>query len=269
MASSLDTIGHFTKTVYDSALILNVTAGHDNYDATTPNIPVTDYTRDIQKGIKGIKIGIPREYFIKGIDQAVEKSVKTAIKKMEGLGGKLVEISLPHTEYALAVYYIVQPSEVSSNLARYDGIRYGKGRETFGDEAKRRIILGTYTLSAGYYDAYYLQAMKARTLIKKDFESAFKKVDVIIAPVSPTPPFKLGEKSDDPLAMYLADIFTVTANLAGIPSLAVPCGFTGKLPVGMQIMGSHFNEGLLFRVGFAYEQATDWHRRKPNLEGNL
>lgn len=265
MASSLDSIGHFTKTVEDSALILNITAGHDSYDATTPNVSVPDYTQNLKKGVKGLKIGVPKEYFISGMDQEVNQITKQAIKKLEDLGGKIVEISLPHTQYAIACYYLIQPAEVSSNLARYDGIRYGNGRETFGDEARRRIMLGTYTLSAGYYEAYYLKAMKVRTLIKKDFKEAFSPstgsgCDIIITPVSPTLPWKLGEKVDDPLKMYLSDIFTVTANLSGLPSLTVPIGFSDqggvKLPVGIQILGPQFSEELLFQVGYAYEQAT-------------
>lgn len=265
MASSLDSIGHFSRDVIDSALILNVTAGNDPYDATTPIVEVPDYARSLKKGIKGVKIGIPQEYFRQGLDKSVKEIVEKAIKKFESLGAKLAEVSLPHTKYALAVYYIIQPSEVSSNLARYDGIRYGYPRERFADEAKRRIMLGTFTLSAGYYEAYYLKAMRVRTLIKKDFEKAFEKVDVLIAPVSPTPPFKIGEKVDDPLKMYLSDIFTVTANLAGIPGLAVPAGLVNGLPVGIQILGPQFNEELLFQVGYAYEQATNWHKQKPPL----
>lgn len=269
MASSLDSIGHFAKTVEDCALILNFTAGHDSQDATTPDVSVPDYTNNLKKGIKNFKIGVPKEYFVKGMEEGIEEATKQAIKKMEELGAEIVEISLPHTEHALATYYIIQPSEVSSNLARYDGIRYGNGREAFGDEAKRRIMLGTYTLSAGYWEAYYLKAMQVRTLIKKDFEKAFEKVDVIVAPVSPTSPWKLGEKIDDPLKMYLSDILTVTANLAGIPALALPCGFvngeSAKLPVGIQIMGPHFSEGLLFQVGYNYEQATEWHKERPEL----
>ncbi|TSC54335.1 MAG: aspartyl-tRNA(Asn)/glutamyl-tRNA (Gln) amidotransferase subunit A [Microgenomates group bacterium LiPW_31] len=265
MASSLDSIGHFTKNITDSAIILNITAGQDSYDATTPRAPVPDYTKNLKKGIKGLKIGIPKEYFIKGLNSKMEKRIKEAIKKLERIGARLVNISLPYTEYALAVYYIVQPSEVSSNLARYDGIRFGFSRDRFGDEARRRIMLGTYALSAGYYEAYYLKAMQVRSLIKKDFDEAFKKVDVLMAPVSPTLPFKLGEKVNDPLQMYLSDIFTVTANLAGIPGLAVPAGFIDGLPVGIQILGPQFSEELLFQVGYAYEQETKWYKQKLNL----
>ncbi|MDP3998093.1 MAG: Asp-tRNA(Asn)/Glu-tRNA(Gln) amidotransferase subunit GatA [bacterium] len=272
MASSLDSIGHFTKNVTDNALILSVTAGNDSLDTTTPQVPVPDYTKNLGKGIKNLKIGVPKEYFIEGMEVGIEKKTREAIKKLEELGGEIIEISLPHTEYALATYYIIQPAEVSSNLARYDGVRYGNSRDSFGDEAKRRIMLGTYTLSAGYYEAYYLKAMKVRTLIKRDFDEAFKKADVIVAPSSPTSPWKLGEKVDDPLKMYLSDIFMVPINLAGIPSLAVPCGFVpstssgqGNLPVGMQIIGPQFSEELLFRVGYAYEQATEWHKKRVEL----
>lgn len=265
MASSLDSIGHFAQDVTDSALILKVTAGKDYQDATTPAVKVPDYTRNLKKGIKNLKIGIPKEYIRQGIDKEVKNKVAEAVKKLEKLGAEIIEISLPHTQYALAVYYIIQPAEVSSNLARYDGIRYGFPRNKFTDEAKRRIMLGTFTLSSGYYEAYYLKAMQVRTLIKKDFEKAFRKVKVIVAPVSPTPPFKIGEKIDDPLKMYLSDVFTVTANLAGIPGLSIPAGFIDKLPVGIQIIGPQFSEELLFQVGYAYEQATDWQKKKPSL----
>lgn len=255
MSSSQDSIGHFTKTVEDSAIVLEVTAGKDEYDATTPSVPVKKYTTELNK-IKKVRIGIPKEYFAKGLDPKINEAVKTAIKFYEKEGFAIEEISLPNTEYAIACYYILQPSEVSSNLARYDGIRYGNGRETFGDEAKRRIMLGTFTLSSGYYDAYYKKAMKVRTLIKKDFEDAFKKVDAIISPVSPTMPWKLGEKTNDPLAMYLSDALTVPANIAGIPGLSVPIGRIDGLPVGMQILGPHFSEDLLFKLGHFYEEGS-------------
>lgn len=264
MASSLDTVGHFTKTVYDNALILNVTAGHDDFDATTPEEPVPDYTDGIERGVRGVKIGLPKEYF-RGLDPKIRKVIMDAVKKLESLGAKVGEVSLPHTEYGVATYYIIQPSEVSSNLARYDGIRFGSGRDAYGSEAMRRIILGTFTLSSGYYDAYYLKAMKVRRLIREDYVKAFQKFDCLICPVSPTLPFKFGEKVDDPLAMYLSDIYTVNANLAGIPSLAIPCGFLDDLPVGMQIIGADFTEKLLYQVGFAYESETKWHERKPEL----
>lgn len=268
MASSLDSIGHFTKTVYDNALFLNVTAGQDPFDATTSKAIVDDYTKDIGKGVKSLRIGIPKEYF-RDLDAKIKEATLKAVKTLEKLGAKIEEVSLPHTQYGVATYYIIQPSEVSSNLARYDGIRFGQTREAFGAEAKRRIILGTYTLSAGYYGAYYLKAMKVRRLIKEDFDKVFNPptagVDVLICPTSPTLPFKLGEKVNDPLQMYLSDIFTVTQNLAGVPSLNVPCGFIQDLPVGMQIVGPHFSEKLLYQVGHAYEQQTKWYERKPKL----
>lgn len=264
MASSLDSIGHFTKTVYDNALVLNVTAGFDPKDSTTSQNKISDYTKNIQKGVKGLKIGLPKEYF-QDLDKDIKKITIDSVKKLEKLGTKIQEVSLPHTQYAVAAYYIIQPSEVSSNLARYDGIRFGNGRNTFGSEAKRRIILGTYTLSSGYYDAYYLKAMKVRRLIKEDFEKAFKKVDLLICPTSPTLPFKLGEKVNDPLQMYLSDIFVVSQNLAGVPSLNIPCGFVGGLSIGMQIVGPHFSEKLLYQAGYAYEQETKWYEHKPKL----
>lgn len=268
MASSLDSIGHFTKTVEDSALLLNITAGKDELDATTPEVPVPDYTKSLKKGIKGLKIGLPKQYFVEGTDVNVKNLMEKAIAVLENEGAKIVE--LPHTKFANPCYYIIQPAEVSSNLARYDGIRFGRGREFFGDEAKRRIMLGTFTLSAGYYEAYYKKAMQVRTLVKKDFEEAFNPstssgCDAIITPVSPTPPWKLGEKVDNPLKMYLSDIFTITANLAGIPALSVPIGFVNGLPVGMQILGPQFSEELLFQVGYAYEKETQWHKVKPNI----
>lgn len=265
MASSLDSIGHFTKTVEDSALFLSVTAGKDDYDAVTPTVAVPDYSQNLKNGVKGIKIGIPKEYFIQGLDPRMKKIIENAIEFYRKNGAEIIEVSLPHTEYANACYYIIQPAEVSSNLARYDGIRYGNKREDFGDEAKRRIMLGTFTLSVGYYDAYYKKAMQVRTLIKKDFDEAFQKVDVLMTPVSPTPPWRLGEKVDDPLKMYLSDIFTVTANLTGIPGLSLPIGFIDGLPVGMQILGPQFSEELLFRVAYAYEQQNKFYEKTANL----
>jgi len=264
MASSLDCIGHFTKTVYDNALVLNTTAGEDGFDSTTSPQKPGDYTADIEKGVKNLKIGLPKEYFEK-LDSKIKESILKAVKTLEKLGAKITDINLPHTQYGVAAYYIIQPSEVSSNLARYDGIRFGEDREKFGSEAKRRIILGTFTLSSGYYDAYYLKAMKVRRLIRDDFVKAFKNVDVLICPISPTVPFKIGEKVDNPLQMYLADIFTVCPSLAGVPSLNVPCGFIKGLPVGMQIIGPDFSEGLLYQVGYAYEQETKWYGRKPEF----
>ena len=284
MASSLDTIGCLTRTVVDQALVVQAMAGHDPNDATTSRIPVPDYTKQLggqaverPGSLKGVKIGIPKEYFTEGIQSEVKEVTEQAIAKMSELGAEAERISLPHTKYGLATYCIICHSEVSSNLARYDGIRFGhsssaaedllgtyfKSRgEGFGGEAKRRIMLGTYSLSAGYYDQYYDKASRVRTLIKKDFEKAFEKVDVIIAPSSPTVPFKVGEKRD-PLTMYLSDVFLCPANLAGIPSLNIPCGFTNGLPVGMQIIGPRFSEELLFRIGYAYEQATGWYKRRP------
>lgn len=265
MASSFDSIGHITRTVYDNAKILEVTAGKDPYDATTSMVEVPKYTSLLKKEIKGLKIGIPKEYFVEGIDKRVKVATLTAIKKLELMGAKILDVSLPHTDVAMACYYVLVPSEVSSNLARFDGIRYGNKREIFGDEAKRRIMLGTYTLSAGYYDAYYLKAAKVRRLIKQDFEKVLKTVDVIVTPSSPSVPFKIGEKAKNPLQMYLSDIFLCPVNIAGVPSLNVPCGFIDNLPVGMQIIGKHFNENLLYQVGYAYEQVTNWHTKRPNL----
>ncbi len=262
MASSLDSIGHLTKTVADSALFLSITAGQDRFDATTSPNPVGDYQNNLQKGIKGLKIGIPKEYFQEGLDKDVKNKAQEAINEFEKMGVKIEEVSLPHTKYALAVYYIIQPAEVSSNLARYDGIRYGSGREMFADEAKRRIMLGTFTLSSGYWEAYYLKAMKVRALIKKDFDKVFEKVDALFTPVSPTLPFKIGEKTADPLKMYLSDIYTVTANLAGIPGISVPAGFVNNLPLGLQILGPHFSEDLLFRLAYHYEQKTEFYKKK-------
>jgi aspartyl-tRNA(Asn)/glutamyl-tRNA(Gln) amidotransferase subunit A len=265
MASSLDSIGHLTKTVEDSARVLQVTAGNDERDGTTPKKDVPDYLKDIKSGVKGLKIGIPKEYFAEGLDPKVKELTESALKELESQGAELVEISLPHTKYAIEVYYIIQTAEVSSNLARYDGIRYGHPRSAFGDEAKRRIMLGTYVLSAGYYDAFYKKAMQVRTLLIKDFAEAFNNIDVIITPTSPTPPWKIGEKTADPLQMYLSDIYTVTANLTGNPGLAVPIGFANGLPTGMQILGPHFSEDLLYRVGYAFEQTKPYWKEKPKI----
>lgn len=265
MASSLDSIGHLTKTVEDAALLLSITAGHDELDATTPAVPVKNYLERLKKTIKGTKIGVPKEYVANGLDPKIRALMEKSLQVLKNLGVEIVEVSLPHTQYAIACYHIVQPAEVSSNLARYDGIRYGNDRFHFADEAKRRIMLGTFTLFAGYYEAYYKKAMQVRTLVKQDFDNAFKQVDAIIAPVSPTPPWKLGEKVDDPLKMYLSDIYTVTANLAGIPGLALPIGFIDGLPVGMQILGPPFSEELLFQIGYLYEQQTNFYKHKPKL----
>jgi aspartyl-tRNA(Asn)/glutamyl-tRNA(Gln) amidotransferase subunit A len=273
LASSFDTIGPFTKTVKDAALVLQQIAGQDPRDSTTPPVEVPDYSKKLGKSIQGLKIGIPKEYFGEGIAPEVEKKVKDALKEYEKLGATVQEVSLPYTSYAVAVYYVAMPAELSANLARFDAIRYGSKpkaevkdmvdyyyqarNEGFGDEIKRRIMIGTYVLSAGYYEAYYLKAQKVRSLIIQDFEDAFKKVDVLIAPVAPFPAFKIGEKKEDPLAMYLADALSIPVNCAGIPALSVPCGFTSdKLPVGMQIIGPQFSEDLLLQVGAAYEQVT-------------
>ncbi len=279
-ASSLDQIGPITKNVRDSAILMNVIAGHDNRDSTSADLSVPDFTAVLGHDIKGMKFGIPKEYFISGMDAEVETAVKEAIKKLESLGAIPVEISLPHTEYAVAAYYILATSEASSNLARYDGVKYGlrvegddlidmymKTREDgFGAEVKRRIILGTYALSSGYYDAYYRKAQQVRTLIKQDFDKAFEDVDVVVTPTTPAPAFKIGEKMEDPLQMYLTDILTISVNLAGVPGISVPCGFTSEgLPVGLQIIGKHFDEKSVLKTAYAYEQGTEWHKRKPEL----
>lgn len=265
MASSLDSIGHFTKTVEDSSLLLNITAGKDDKDATTFDTPTEYFEKKINDSLKGIKIGLPKEYFNSSLDKNIKNAIDKALAFYSKSGAEIIEISLPHTEYSIACYYIIQPAEVSSNLARYDGIRYGKTRECFGEEAKRRIILGTFTLSAGYYDAYYKKAMQVRTLIKQDFEKAFEKVNAIITPTSPSLPWKIGDKTDDPLKMYLSDIYTVTANLAGIPGISIPAGFCNDLPIGMQILGPHFSENLLFNLGHQYEINHEWYKIQPKI----
>ncbi len=283
-ASSLDQIGPFAKTVRDAALLLNVIAGSDPHDSTSLDEAALDYTAGLDRDLRGIKLGMPREYFISGIHPQIDKAVRDAIRHYEGLGAEIVEISLPHTEHAVGVYYIIATAEASANLARFDGVRYGHraanthgllehyGRtreEGFGPEVKRRIILGTYVLSSGYYDAYYLRAQKVRTLIRNDFTSAFEKVDAIICPTSPEPAFKIGERSNDPLKMYLADIFTIAANLAGICGISIPCGFAqvdGRdLPIGLQLLGKPFDEARLLNIAHAYEQSTGWHKRRPLL----
>jgi len=280
-ASSLDQIGPITKDVTDTAILMNVISGHDPRDSTSANIPAPDFTRALKKDVKGMRIGMPKEYFIEGMDREVDKAIKDAVKSLEGLGASVVEVSLPHTSYAVATYYILATSEASSNLARYDGVKYGfraqgakdlldtylqSRSQGFGAEVKRRIMLGTYALSAGYYDAYYKKGQQVRTLIKRDFDEAFKTVDVIATPTSPTAAFRIGEKSADPLQMYLSDIFTISVNLAGIPAISIPCGFTsGNLPVGLQLLGRHFDEESIIHAAYAYEQATEWHRRKPKL----
>jgi aspartyl-tRNA(Asn)/glutamyl-tRNA(Gln) amidotransferase subunit A len=271
-ASSLDHIGPLTKTVRDAAIVLRTVAGRDPMDATSAEVLVPDYVAELEKPVRGLKLGVPKEYFGAGLDPDVKNSVEAAIQKLAELGCEIVPVSLPHTKYAIPTYYIVATAEASSNLARFDGVRYGyrasdartlsemyrRSRDHgFGAEVKRRIMLGTYALSAGYYDAFYLKAQKVRTLLVRDFEEAFKKVDAIVTPTSPTAAFKLGEKVDDPLAMYLADIFTVTADLAGIPGISVPCGETKEnLPIGLQILGKHFDEATILRVAHAYEQSA-------------
>jgi aspartyl-tRNA(Asn)/glutamyl-tRNA(Gln) amidotransferase subunit A len=258
MASSLDSIGHLTSCVYDAALILETTAGKDNNDATTSSLPVPQYTRELDKPLPKIKIGIPKE-FLEGLTNPdITKGFEKAKNTLEQLGIELIDISLPHTHQSVAVYYIIQPSEVSSNLARFDSLRFGYDRDIFGPEAKRRIIIGTYTLSAGYYDAYYIKALKVRNLIRKDFLEAFKKVDFILAPVSPTPAFKIGEKSNDPLSMYLSDIYTASANLAGLPGIALPTGFSSdNLPLGVQFLSPAFTEDKLLNLAYHFERITN------------
>lgn len=279
-ASSLDQIGPLTKDVTDSAMLLNIISGYDKYDSTSADLPVPDYTKSLINDIRGMRIGIPKEYFIEGLDTEVKNVVDVAIKKLESLGANIKEVSLPHTQYAVPVYYIIATAEASSNLARFDGVQYGlrdksnnliemykKTRgDGFGEEAKRRIILGTFALSHGYYDAYYLRALKVRTLIKNDFDNVFKEFDCIVTPTAPTTAFKIKEKIDDPLKMYLSDIFTISVNLAGIPAMSIPCGFSKNgLPIGLQILAKPFNEEAIFRTAYAYEQNTEWHKTKPNL----
>src|SRR5882724_10970289 len=270
-ASSLDHIGPLAKTVKDAAIVLRTIAGRDPMDSTSADVPVPDYIAELDKPVRGMKLGVAKEYFGEGLDDQVRQAVQSAIDKLKSLGCEIVPVSLPHTPYAIPTYYLIATAEASANLARFDGVRYGhrarsvktlsemyrRSRdEGFGAEVKRRIMLGTYALSAGYYDAYYLKAQKVRTLLTRDFDEAFQKVDAIVTPTSPTAAFRLGEKSNDPLAMYLADIYTVTADLAGIPGISVPCGETKeKLPIGLQILGKHFDEATILRVAHAYEQA--------------
>jgi aspartyl-tRNA(Asn)/glutamyl-tRNA(Gln) amidotransferase subunit A len=284
-ASSLDQAGPITKTVRDSALLMNALAGHDAQDSTSLAADVPDYTAALGRDLRDLRIGVPREYFIKGIDPEVKSATDAALKQLESLGAEIVEVSLPHTEYAVAVYYIIATAEASANLARFDGVRYGYSArgardlqdhynrtrsEGFGPEVKRRIILGTYVLSSGYYDAYYLRAQKFRELIKRDFAQAFARVDLLVSPTSPSPAFPLGERTDDPLHMYLADIFTIAANLAGICAISVPCGFAKvgekRLPIGLQFLGQPLDEPRLLQVAHAYEQSTDWHKANPPNE---
>ena len=281
-ASSLDQIGPITKSVSDCAFMMNAISGYDNRDSTSVPRDVPDYTKNLSNGLEGIRIGIPKQYFeTEGLSPDVAQSIKQAIKTIENNGATTVDVSLPHTSYAVAVYYIIAPAEASSNLARYDGVKYGVRDKNpaslismygntrskgFGKEVQRRIILGTYALSAGYYDAYYNKASQVRTLIMDDFNKAFQSCDVILSPVAPTPAFKIGENLEDPLTMYLSDIYTISANLAGIPGMSVPCGFSETgLPIGLQILGPHFNEGMLLKVAYNFEQATDFHTQKPEL----
>lgn len=277
-ASSLDQAGPLSKTVEDAAIILSSIAGHDPMDSTSVDLPAADYANALSTDIKGLRVGIPKEYFISGMNPEVEKSVREAVAELETLGAEIVEISLPHSRYAVSTYYIIAPSEASSNLARYDGVRYTyrcedpetlrdlffrSRSEGFGDEVKRRIMLGTYTLSTGYYDAYYLKAQKARTLIIKDFENAWEKVDIIASATSPETAFRIGEKTDDPLKMYLSDILTIPCNIAGLPGISVPCGFSSeRLPIGLQIMGKPFDEQTVLNVAYAYEQNTKWYEKE-------
>jgi aspartyl-tRNA(Asn)/glutamyl-tRNA(Gln) amidotransferase subunit A len=280
-ASSLDQIGPITKDVRDNAMLLNIISGYDALDSTSVNTAVPDYIKSLTNDVKGLKIGVPKEYFVEGMDKEVEGALAEATNKLKSLGADVKEVSLPHSKYAVPVYYIVATAEASSNLARFDGVQYGfRAQQTqnlidmykktrgqgFGDEAKRRIILGTFALSHGYYDAYYLRALKVRTLIKQDFDNVFKDFDCIVAPTAPTPAFKIGEKVSDPLKMYLSDIYTISVNLAGIPAISLPCGFTkAGLPIGMQIMSKPFAEEMIYRVAYAYEQNTPWHKSKPKL----
>src|SRR5262249_15955565 len=280
-ASSLEQIGPLTKDVQDAALLLQAIAGHDVRDSTSGDVTVPDYTQTLERGVQGLKLGVPREYFVAGMDEEVEQAVRAGIETLRELGAELVQVSLPHTRYAVATYYILANAEASSNLARYDGVRYGvrtsqaaplldmyrrTRAEGFGAEVKRRIMLGTYALSAGYYDAYYKKAQQLRTLFRQDFHQAFAQCDALLAPVSPTAAFRLGERLDDPLQMYLADVFTIPVNLAGLPAMSIPCGFTRQqLPIGLQMIAPPFRETTLLQVAAAFEAATDFHTHKPPL----
>ncbi|MCS6871010.1 MAG: aspartyl/glutamyl-tRNA amidotransferase subunit A, partial [Anaerolineae bacterium] len=283
-ASSLDQVGTFGRTVRDAALLLQVIAGHDPMDSTSVPTPVPDYSAALTGDVKGVRIGVPKEYFVSGMQPEVEAAVRAAVAHLESLGAEVREVSLPHTDYGLPIYYLIAPAEASANLARFDGVRYGPrfqdGRgmwdmyrstrgKGFGKEVKRRIMLGTYALSAGYYDAYYLKAQKGRTLIKRDFDRAFAEVDVIATPTAPRTAFRLGEKVDDPLQMYLEDIFTLPVNLAGICGISLPCGYDNdNLPIGLQILAPAFGEEKALRVAYAYEQSTEWHKRAPSYLEN-
>ncbi|MGM0416376.1 MAG: Asp-tRNA(Asn)/Glu-tRNA(Gln) amidotransferase subunit GatA [Thermodesulfobacteriota bacterium] len=280
-ASSLDQVGPLARNVRDCSIMLQAVAGYDPADSTSVDTPVPDYSANLEDGVKGLKIGLPQEYFVSGLDPEVKQAVEQAVERYRELGAEIVEVSLPHTRYAVSCYYLIATAEASSNLARYDGVRFGervdpgKGlidmytatrSQGFGDEVKRRIMLGTYALSSGYYDAYYLKAQKVRTLIRNDFLSVFEKVDCILTPVAPTPAFALGDKTADPLQMYLSDIFTLSANLAGICGLSLPCGRADSgLPIGFQLLGKPFDEAGLLRAGYAYEQTEEWHSAMPNM----
>jgi aspartyl-tRNA(Asn)/glutamyl-tRNA(Gln) amidotransferase subunit A len=279
-ASSLDQIGPLTRDVTDCALVMNAIAGYDKRDSTSVPQPTPDYTKCLTGDIKGLRIGVPKEYFVDGMQPEVSTAIRAAIKKLEDLGAKIEEVSLPSTRYALAVYYIIAPSEASANLARYDGVKYGfsyqqgetmwenmeKTRQYgFGPEVKRRIMLGTYALSAGYYDAYYVKAQKVRTLIRREFDSVFEKFDALVTPTSPTVPFKIGEKTDDPVQMYLSDVCTLPINIAGVPAMSIPAGFADGLPVGMQIIAKPFAEETILKIAHAYEQVTEWHKRRAEV----
>ncbi|RFU68922.1 Asp-tRNA(Asn)/Glu-tRNA(Gln) amidotransferase subunit GatA [Peribacillus saganii] len=279
-ASSLDQIGPITRTVEDNAYLLEAISGLDEMDSTSANVDVPRFVDSLTGDIKGLRIAVPKEYLGEGVGEEARNSVLEALKVLEKLGATWEEVSLPHSKYALATYYLLSSSEASANLSRFDGVRYGYRAENvesliemykqtraqgFGDEVKRRIMLGTFSLSSGYYDAYYKKAQKVRTLIKKDFEDVFEKYDVIVGPTTPTPAFKIGEKTSDPLTMYANDILTIPVNLAGVPGISVPCGFANGLPLGLQIIGKHFDESTVYRVAHAYEQATDYHKRKPQL----
>ncbi|TMA39039.1 MAG: Asp-tRNA(Asn)/Glu-tRNA(Gln) amidotransferase subunit GatA, partial [Deltaproteobacteria bacterium] len=279
-ASSLDQVGPLARDVADTALMLEAIAGHDPADSTASPRPVPSYLAALEHGVRGLRLGLPREYFVEGMQPEVESGVRAAVRELERLGAIVEPVSLPHTEYAIATYYLIATAEASSNLARYDGIRYGlrvpadslgamyeaSRAAGFGTEVKRRIMLGTYALSAGYYDAYYLKAQQVRTLIRRDFEQVFQRCEALVTPVAPTTAFRLGEKIADPLTMYLSDIFTISVNLAGLPGLALPCGFDASgLPIGLQVIGRPFDEETVLRVGAAYERATEWHRRRPSI----
>ena len=279
-ASSLDQIGPVARSVADCALALNAIAGHDPRDATSLPLPAPDYAADLDRGVEGLRLGVPGEYFVEGIEDGVRRAVEQGIATLESMGASVREVSLPSTKYALACYYIIAPSECSANLARYDGVKYGYSEQHaddmwgameqtrqhgFGPEVTRRIMLGTFALSAGYYDAYYLKAQQARTLIRQDFAEVFQSVDALVTPTSPVVAFPVGDKTGDPLQMYLIDVCTLPVNIAGLPALSLPCGFSDGLPVGMQLIGPHLSEPTLLRIGQAYEQGTEWHKRRPAL----